>query len=78
MNLFWLDVTYDGDRTPHCHGCVEDDIAWFDSLLGLHKRMPILAAVLLAPLRPLAGIPPPTDLRARFNLFLVHRIIWAE
>jgi NADH-quinone oxidoreductase subunit N len=40
-----------------------------DSFLGLHKRNPILAAVLLVLFLSLAGIPPLVGFWAKFNLF---------
>ncbi len=40
-----------------------------DSFLGLHKRNPLLAAVLLILLLSLAGIPPLVGFWAKFNLF---------
>jgi NADH-quinone oxidoreductase subunit N len=40
-----------------------------DSFLGLHKRNPVLAAVLLVLLLSLAGIPPLVGFWAKFNLF---------
>jgi NADH-quinone oxidoreductase subunit N len=40
-----------------------------DSFLGLHKRSPLLAAVLLVLLLSLAGIPPLVGFWAKFNLF---------
>ena len=40
-----------------------------DSFLGLHKRSPILAAVLLVLFLSLAGIPPLVGFWAKFNLF---------
>jgi NADH-quinone oxidoreductase subunit N len=41
----------------------------FDAFLGLHKRNPILAAVLLVLFLSLAGIPPLVGFWAKFNLF---------
>jgi NADH-quinone oxidoreductase subunit N len=41
----------------------------FDAFLGLHKRNPILAAVLLVCFLSLAGIPPLVGFWAKFNLF---------
>jgi NADH-quinone oxidoreductase subunit N len=41
----------------------------FDSFLGLHKRNPVLAAVLLVLFLSLAGIPPLVGFWAKFNLF---------
>jgi NADH-quinone oxidoreductase subunit N len=41
----------------------------FDSFLGLHKRNPLLAAVLLVLFLSLAGIPPLVGFWAKFNLF---------
>jgi NADH-quinone oxidoreductase subunit N len=41
----------------------------FDSFLGLHKRNPLLAAVLLVLILSLAGIPPLVGFWAKFNLF---------
>jgi NADH-quinone oxidoreductase subunit N len=41
----------------------------FDSFLGLQKRNPILAAVLLVLFLSLAGIPPLVGFWAKFNLF---------
>jgi NADH-quinone oxidoreductase subunit N len=43
--------------------------ASLDSFLGLHKRNPILAAVLLVLILSLAGIPPLVGFWAKFNLF---------
>ncbi len=40
-----------------------------DSFLGLHKRNPLLAAVLLVLFLSLAGIPPLVGFWAKFNLF---------
>ncbi len=40
-----------------------------DSFLGLHKRNPVLAAVLLVLFLSLAGIPPLVGFWAKFNLF---------
>jgi NADH-quinone oxidoreductase subunit N len=40
-----------------------------DAFLGLHKRSPLLAAVLLVLLLSLAGIPPLVGFWAKFNLF---------
>jgi len=40
-----------------------------DSFLGLHKRNPLLAAVLLVMFLSLAGIPPLVGFWAKFNLF---------
>jgi NADH-quinone oxidoreductase subunit N len=40
-----------------------------DSFLGLHKRAPLLAAVLLVLFLSLAGIPPLVGFWAKFNLF---------
>ena len=40
-----------------------------DSFLGLHKRAPVLAAVLLVLFLSLAGIPPLVGFWAKFNLF---------
>ena len=40
-----------------------------DSFLGLHKRNPLLAAVLLVLFLSLAGIPPFVGFWAKFNLF---------
>lgn len=40
-----------------------------DSFLGLHKRNPLLAAVLLILFLSLAGIPPLVGFWAKFNLF---------
>jgi NADH-quinone oxidoreductase subunit N len=40
-----------------------------DSFLGLHKRNPLLAAVLLVLFLSLAGIPPVVGFWAKFNLF---------
>jgi NADH:ubiquinone oxidoreductase subunit 2 (subunit N) len=40
-----------------------------DSFLGLHKRNPLLAAVLLVCFLSLAGIPPLVGFWAKFNLF---------
>ena len=40
-----------------------------DSFLGLHKRSPMLAAVLLVLFLSLAGIPPLVGFWAKFNLF---------
>jgi NADH-quinone oxidoreductase subunit N len=40
-----------------------------DSFLGLHKRSPLLAAVLLILFLSLAGIPPLVGFWAKFNLF---------
>jgi NADH-quinone oxidoreductase subunit N len=40
-----------------------------DSFLGLHKRNPALAAVLLVLFLSLAGIPPLVGFWAKFNLF---------
>jgi NADH-quinone oxidoreductase subunit N len=42
-----------------------------DSFLGLHKRNPLLAAVLLVLFLSLAGIPPLVGFWAKFNLFAV-------
>ena len=42
---------------------------WLDSFLGLHKRNPLLAAVLLVLFLSLAGIPPLVGFWAKFNLF---------
>jgi NADH-quinone oxidoreductase subunit N len=42
-----------------------------DSFLGLHKRSPVLAAVLLVLFLSLAGIPPLVGFWAKFNLFAV-------
>jgi NADH-quinone oxidoreductase subunit N len=41
----------------------------FDAFLGLHKRNPLLAAVLLVLFLSLAGIPPLVGFWAKFNLF---------
>jgi len=41
-----------------------------DSFLGLHKRNPVLAAVLLVLFLSLAGIPPLVGFWAKFNLFV--------
>ncbi len=41
----------------------------FDSFLGLHKRSPLLAGVLLVLFLSLAGIPPLVGFWAKFNLF---------
>lgn len=41
----------------------------FDGFLGLHKRNPLLAAVLLVLFLSLAGIPPLVGFWAKFNLF---------
>jgi NADH-quinone oxidoreductase subunit N len=41
----------------------------FDAFLGLHKRNPALAAVLLVMFLSLAGIPPLVGFWAKFNLF---------
>ncbi|HEY1903115.1 MAG TPA: NADH-quinone oxidoreductase subunit N [Terracidiphilus sp.] len=41
----------------------------FDSFLGLHKRNPLLAGVLLVLFLSLAGIPPLVGFWAKFNLF---------
>jgi NADH-quinone oxidoreductase subunit N len=43
--------------------------ASMDSFLGLHKRNPMLAAVLLVLILSLAGIPPLVGFWAKFNLF---------
>jgi len=43
--------------------------ARFDAFLGLHKRNPLLAAVLLVLFLSLAGIPPLVGFWAKFNLF---------
>ncbi len=40
-----------------------------DAFLGLHKRNPLLAAVLLVLFLSLAGIPPLVGFWAKFNLF---------
>src|SRR4029077_18256705 len=40
-----------------------------DAFLGLHKRNPLLAAVLLVLFLSLAGIPPRVGFWAKFNLF---------
>jgi len=40
-----------------------------DAFLGLHKRNPLLAAVLLVVFLSLAGIPPLVGFWAKFNLF---------
>ncbi len=42
-----------------------------DAFLGLHKRNPLLAAVLLVLFLSLAGIPPLVGFWAKFNLFAV-------
>jgi len=41
----------------------------FDAFLGLHKRNPLLAGVLLVLFLSLAGIPPLVGFWAKFNLF---------
>jgi NADH-quinone oxidoreductase subunit N len=41
----------------------------FDAFLGLHKRNPLLAAILLVLFLSLAGIPPLVGFWAKFNLF---------
>ena len=42
---------------------------WMDAFLGLHRRNPVLAAVLLVLFLSLAGIPPLVGFWAKFNLF---------
>ena len=48
-----------------------------DSFLGLHKRNPLLAAVLLVLFLSLAGIPPLVGFWAKFNLFAAVLEPWA-
>jgi NADH-quinone oxidoreductase subunit N len=49
-----------------------------DAFLGLHKRNPLLAAVLLVLFLSLAGIPPLVGFWAKFNLFAAVLMLWVR